>query len=263
MMKFLIFTNFILITLNFVNSTPVSAVHGKNSLQRAITFTEPTQPLQFRDNVKKKPKKKNLKKSRLLRKMGTDYKGQWMSIDEPANVDDTTMEMSEDQNAQLVEQLNSLNLSQELEELSGSQSNAINSQAVAIFQQWLVKKSSCPVNFKWIDLGEYFWPRWIRQGACEKNNQNQTNTNNESLFETTQTAESFEETIAGENSSSIGCSWPQGMNCVQGEVQMLQILRWHCRTRHDRAKNAKRRKCKWYKVPYPVTASCKCACSNI
>lgn len=107
------------------------------------------------------------------------------------------MEMSEDQNAQLVEQLNSLNLSQELEELSGSQSNAINSQAVAIFQQWLVKKSSCPVNFKWIDLGEYFWPRWIRQGACEKNNQNQTNTNNESLFETTQTAESFEETIAG------------------------------------------------------------------
>ena len=107
------------------------------------------------------------------------------------------MEMSEDQNAQLVEQLNSLNLSQELEELSGSQSNAINSQAVAIFQQWLVKKSSCPVNFKWIDLGEYFWPRWIRQGACEKNNQNQTNTNNESLFETTQTAESFQETIAG------------------------------------------------------------------
>ena len=69
--------------------------------------------------------------------------------------------------------------------------------------------------------------------------------------------------IAGESSSSIGCSWPQGMNCVQGEVQMLQILRWHCRTRHDRAKNAKRRKCKWYKVPYPVTASCKCACSNI
>ena len=107
------------------------------------------------------------------------------------------MEMSEDQNAQLVEQLNSLNLSQELEELSGSQSNAINSQAVAIFQQWLVKKSSCPVNFKWIDLGEYFWPRWIRQGACEKNNQNQTNTSNDSLFKTTQTAESFEETIAG------------------------------------------------------------------
>ena len=91
MLKFLIFTNFMLITLNFVNSTPVSAVHGKNSLQRAITFTEPTQPLQFRDNVKKKPKKKNLKKSRLLRKMGTDYKGQWMSIDEPANVDDTTV----------------------------------------------------------------------------------------------------------------------------------------------------------------------------
>ena len=171
--------------------------------------------------------------------------------------------MSEEQVSQLVEQLNNLNLSQELEELSGSQSNAINSQAVAIFQQWLVKKSSCPVNFKWIDLGEYFWPRWIRQGACEKN-QNQTLIANRDTIETQ--TESGPEAIGGEepseNSSSIGCSWPQGMNCVQGEVQMLQILRWHCRTRHDRAKNAKRRKCKWYKVPYPVTASCKCACSN-
>ena len=163
--------------------------------------------------------------------------------------------MSAEQVSKLVEQLNSLRLSEELEEISGSQSNAINSEAVAIFQQWLVKKSSCPVNFKWIDLGEYFWPRWIRQGTCEKN---QTISNDNEVIET-----NIEENL---DSSSIGtnagCSWPQGMHCVQGEVQMLQILRWHCRTRHDRAKNAKRRKCKWYKVPYPVTASCKCACST-
>lgn len=63
----------------------------KNSLQRAITFTEPTEPLQFRDNVKKKPKGKNLKKSRLLRKMGLDFKPEWMSIEEPANIDTPTV----------------------------------------------------------------------------------------------------------------------------------------------------------------------------
>ena len=47
--------------------------------------------------------------------------------------------MSAEQVSKLVEQLNSLRLSEELEEISGSQSNAINSEAVAIFQQWLVK----------------------------------------------------------------------------------------------------------------------------
>lgn len=62
-----------------------------NSLQRAITFTQPTQPLEFRENVKKRPKKKNLKKSRLLRKMGADFKPDWMSIDKPANVDAPTV----------------------------------------------------------------------------------------------------------------------------------------------------------------------------
>lgn len=58
----------------------------KNSLQRAVTFTEPTEPLEFRDNVKKKPRRKNLKKSRLLRKMGVDYKPEWMSMDEPSDL---------------------------------------------------------------------------------------------------------------------------------------------------------------------------------
>ena len=44
--------------------------------------------------------------------------------------------------------------------------------------------------------------------------------------------------------------------------EMLQILRWHCRKRHNKSKSIKKRKCKWYKVPYPVTSSCKCACSS-
>lgn len=58
-------------------------------LQRAVTFTEPTQPLEFRKSVKRRPRRKNLKTSRLLRKMGSDYKKEWMSIDEPVNVDET------------------------------------------------------------------------------------------------------------------------------------------------------------------------------
>jgi hypothetical protein len=75
-----------------VNSGPAIIANNyqtgsKSGLQRAITFTEPTVPLQFRDVARKKPKKKNLKKSRLLRKMGQDFSSQWMRIEEPANPD--------------------------------------------------------------------------------------------------------------------------------------------------------------------------------
>lgn len=66
---------------HFLRASPV------NSLQRAITFTEPTEPLEFRDSLKKKPKKKNLKKSRLLRKMGADFNADWMAIEKPAVTD--------------------------------------------------------------------------------------------------------------------------------------------------------------------------------
>ena len=49
-------------------------IEEEKALQRAITFTNPMVPLQFRDTVKKKPKRKNLKPERLLRKMGDDFK---------------------------------------------------------------------------------------------------------------------------------------------------------------------------------------------
>ena len=62
-----------------------------NSLQPAVTYTKPTQPLEFRQKARKKPKKKNLKKSRLLRKMGLDFDSEWMSVDQPANVGVSTV----------------------------------------------------------------------------------------------------------------------------------------------------------------------------
>ena len=141
--------------------------------------------------------------------------------------------MGEDQVSKLLEQVDELQLTEELKEVSGS--SHVDPQSVAIFQQWLVRKSSCPVIYQWVDVGEYFWPRWIRQGNCS----NSTN-----------------------SLKKRGCSWPQGMHCVQDETVTLQILRWHCRTRQNKAKSIKKRKCKWYKVPYPVTSSCKCACTS-
>ena len=88
----MIFGNFNLLS----QSSPINNVSNEDQtdkaflgLQRAITFTEPTQPLEFRKSVRKRPRRKNLKTSRLLRKMGLDYRKEWMSIDEPVNVDET------------------------------------------------------------------------------------------------------------------------------------------------------------------------------
>jgi hypothetical protein len=66
-------------------------------LQRAITYTDPVIPLDFLEKAKRKPKKKNLKVTRLLKKMGGDFSPQWMSIKEPQDVDRTKVQMSDDQ----------------------------------------------------------------------------------------------------------------------------------------------------------------------
>ena len=162
--------------------------------------------------------------------------------------------------AELVEQVSELNLEKELEDMAhGVASNdvvaeeledaskAVRHEMIAVFKQWLVRKSSCPVAFSWHDLGEYFWPRWIKTGSC------------------TSTEVSAEAPSGGVK----GCSWPRGMRCVQGEVKALHILRWHCRRKKKRAYGArghrearKQHRCQWYKGPYPVTQSCKCSCQD-
>ncbi len=134
----------------------------------------------------------------------------------------------------------------DIKDLEGFDKRAVNA-----FQNWLLKKASCPVTFAWTDLGEFFWPRYLKMGHCGIVNETKT------------TADRFQ-------TVERGCSWPEGMKCVQGDSQVFHLLRWHCRAKRqytikdlNKPTNFdKRRKCQWYKVPYPVTLSCKCSCSN-
>ncbi len=260
-------------------------------LERASTYSSDLVPLEFRENAKRKPRRKNLKKAKLLRKMGADFDSRWMSIDRPASGPDDLVRVSvtENQVAELVEQVSELNLEEELEEMvsgvgtndlstysededdededdadSGS-SKALRGEMIAVFKQWLVKKSSCPVAFRWHDLGEYFWPRYVVQGECQKTTEGTSSSSSSSSSSVASTA----------TPASNGCSWPRGMKCVPGRAQTLHILRWHCRRRRmfytrgsgevegERAhkrQQGNRHKCRWYKVPYPVTTSCRCSC---
>lgn len=191
-------------------------------LQRPITYADPITPLKFSSKAKRKPKKKHLKPKRLLAKMGDDFDPQWMAIDREDSFDEPTVgQVDQEQLDRLEYNVKALNLEKVLGEN--------NTEVISLVEEWLVQRSSCPVTFQWTDLGVYFWPRWVKKGHCQ--------------------------------SKSV-CSWPEGgMGCVEDKMKVLNILRWHCRRANRRGKGGGHgHKCKWYKVPYPVTEKCKCAC---
>lgn len=92
-------------------------------------------------------------------------------------------------------------------------------------QQWLWAYSFCPVLYSWTDLGNRFWPRFVRVGSCL---------------------------------SKRSCSVPEGMVCKPASSTHLTTLRWRCVQR----KAAERLKCAWIPVQYPVITDCKCSCSS-
>ena len=217
-----------------------------NSLARAITYNKPTVPLEFWEKVKKKPRGRQLKESKLLEKMGSDFDPSWMSVVRPGARHNIKVSLPEEQVAQLMEEVTSLDIENDIREMLGNEPDNKHEptviRAVGAFQQWLVRKSSCPVEFDWVDLGEYFWPRYLRKGECESGDK------------------------AGPLDTPTSCSWPRGMSCSPADAQVLHILRWHCRRRRTpdllglttRQRIRKSYKCRWIKVPYPVTSSCKC-----
>lgn len=90
-------------------------------------------------------------------------------------------------------------------------------------QLWLWSYTLCPVVYSWNDLGNRFWPRYVKAGSCY---------------------------------SKRSCSVPEGMVCKPAKTAHFTILRWRCLQR----KGAQ--KCNWIPVQYPVISECKCSCSN-
>ena len=219
-----------------------------NSLARAITYNKPVVPLEFWDKVKKKPRGKQMKETKLMEKMGSDFDPAWMSVERPVRSHQYTVtSLPESQVAQLMEEVTSLDMEADIRQLLRDQDTGLDvDRAVGAFQQWLVKKSSCPVHFSWEDLGEYFWPRYVRRGQCGDN--------------------SPDNSLDNSPAPAASCSWPRGMSCSPAEAEVLHLLRWHCRRRRTpdllglttRQKIRRSYKCRWIKVPYPVTSTCKC-----
>ena len=206
-----------------------------------------------RDNLRLAPRKKHLKTAKLLRRLKDNFDADYMSITTPSRIE---VLASVKTSPVLQQQVLALNLSQLLGQV-GTVDDTVT--VVKLVQSWLVEKASCPVYHRWEDLGLFFWPRWVKFGYC--------------------------------SNDEVPCSWPPGMNCVPAESKRIKILRWHCRywkrprghrnyidyrvkkdtesndtedwksrLRKENLKKKLRKRCKWIKVPYPVTDECYCSC---
>ncbi|XP_030649214.1 noggin 5 [Chanos chanos] len=89
------------------------------------------------------------------------------------------------------------------------------------FRQWLWSFTRCPVLSVWKDLGIRFWPRYVKEGRCEKER---------------------------------SCSLPEGMFCKPVKSVTVKLLRWQCQGFRPL------RHCTWIRAHYPVISKCKCTC---
>ncbi|OWF37502.1 noggin-2-like [Mizuhopecten yessoensis] len=200
-------------------------------------------------NGQYRPRKKDLKTKKLLKKLGESFMPFWMSIESPlsssSDFDFVTLSTAEQSNidGRLAEDFDHINFT--FTNRNGLVVD-VGEENIELFKRWLIVHGTCQVTYEWEDQGPLFWPRWIKKGTC---------------------------------SNDVSCSWPIGMHCVPKESKMVQLLRWNCRMRRPRKdfrrkhlnqimagvtrkrKNRKKRmRCRWIKVQYPVTDECFCSC---
>ncbi|XP_033120161.1 noggin-like [Anneissia japonica] len=182
------------------------------------------------ENVyKRQPKDKDLKLSKLTKILGDDFDPAWMSINEPRNKNVDVVEITDEE---LLQEFR--NLSIKYRDENGNRVR-VSDETEAILEKWLTQKANCPIQYKWVDLGQLFWPRWVKRGECIQRK----------------------------------CSWPSGMQCSSSDMMTIRPLRWHCirKSKRDRERRREKRgsskfKCRWIPVPYPMTSKCSCQCKD-
>jgi len=80
----------------------------------------------------------------------------------------------------------------------GGTERRLDSSVVDQLKRWLLEQAGCRVSYTWEDMGELFWPRWVRHGRCD---------------------------------ALAVCSWPPGMYCAPAPTDTLRLLHWQCRRR--------------------------------
>ena len=196
----------------------------------------------------------------MLDKLGHHFNPVWMSIDGPPTSGLRRFNRSRNDDPELVRDLRRLRFTYRDER--GDQRRLATTLVVQV-ERWLLELARCEVRYTWEDMGQLFWPRWVRHGRCD---------------------------------SLAVCSWPPGMYCAPEPSETLRLLHWQCRrrptaavdrrrfARHEdsddfssssslvprpgnrhgrrrhRMRGGRQPSCRWKKVPYPVTSECFCSC---
>ena len=173
------------------------------------------------------PDLKDLNRTVLLAKLGSNFDSFYMSIDPPKssrrkNGMGISMRSAsiERKNAVMLKMPRRIRQLQfEVTRGERKRSRVLGYRASSKLRQWLWELSRCPINYSWVDFGAKVFPRYIRDGKCIEK----------------------------------PCSFPGGMNCQPKGTKKLYPLIWICRPNTT---------CNWYPFPLTVNESCQCACNT-
>uniref|UniRef100_A0A8D8QDQ3 Noggin-3 n=1 Tax=Cacopsylla melanoneura TaxID=428564 RepID=A0A8D8QDQ3_9HEMI len=207
---------------------------------------------------KVKPRKKDLFEPKLMALLGNDYETRWMK--KSREPDEIRMGYDEFIDRKTIRTLRALvNTSSDTgisEEDDLQLPESLPPEYRELVKNWLIRRVTCPIKFKWHYLGELWYPRWVSKGECVE--------------------------------GAVSCSWPPGMVCLSSGSKVLHVLRWHCRKKKPKKRKKfneenllsssnssevdeekakwkryrQRHKCSWLKVPFPVPNDCACSCKG-
>ncbi|XP_026869170.1 noggin-3 [Electrophorus electricus] len=164
------------------------------------------------------PKERDLNETELRSILGSHFDPHFMSVTSPED----KYAVSDDLNDSEMRQRPTGTMPKEIKamefEIHGKK---LGKKLRRKFQLWLWNYMFCPVVYTWQDLGNRFWPRYVKVGSCY---------------------------------NKRSCSIPEGMVCKPARSAHFTILRWRCLTRRGVLK------CTWIPVQYPFISECKCSC---
>ncbi|XP_052775068.1 noggin-2-like [Mya arenaria] len=141
------------------------------------------------------PSGKHLNPKKLFRRLGNSFDPEWMSVTDPS-------ENKLFQNSSVHEHhpndvyAYSMTRARVSDILRDRYNLGVEIESLDVIVTFLHDFSTCHVKYKWEDLGQLFWPRFVKKGSCD---------------------------------SSGPCSWPQGTRYQQCHDKTLQFLRWICK----------------------------------
>lgn len=152
---------------------------------------------------KLRPSLAHLNSRKLRRILGAHFEKAFMSISPPASRSDPKHLPLQTQDPALQALVARIKFN--FTDAAGA-SLRLDRQHETMFRTWLLQQATCPVDFFWQDLGDLFWPRWVRRGRCLPTHR---------------------------------CSWPPGMQCRASHSRTLKLLHWKC-SAETREKKKKR-----------------------